>query len=329
MFVTPETEKVMITTSGVSQSRWPVEIRNSVVGKVKDSKVDIQPGTFVKKGQLLALVEDTEHKANLAQAETRVAQAELELARLRHEQTVLEKINSQQKQTPYDRLEPHVTSAKAELNAAQMALSAAQIKLDETRVTAPFDALILGKHLAPGQWLNHGELMYQLADRRFLDVRAELTQYQWQQLSGGAEINQVNITDDMGSSFVAHIRYIEPALNAITRQQGIILEITKPFDSPTPLMSGQQYKVQILGKEMNNVVVAPASVLTRNMTVWTVENGELKQEAVDLLDEQASELKFRFKSKPELHRNLVLFPLSTMLDGQAVAIEPSANSLGA
>jgi len=322
MFVSPEIDRVSIKTTGISQSRWPLEVRSSVIGKVVDSKVAIQPGTFVKKGELLAIVDDSEHMANLAQAESRISQAKLELARLRHEQTVLKQINQDQKQTPYGKLEPHVIAAKTELKAAQMAFDAAKVKSDETKILAPFDAVILDKQLAPGQWLNHGDLIYQLADRRYLDVRSELTQSQWQRLERGAGIDQINLVTNDTTAITASIRYIEPILDETTRQQGIVFEINSPFELTTAVMPGQQYEVRITGSEIKHVVKAPASVLTRDMTVWTVEEGVLKEEAVELLDEQPTRLKFRFISNPETKRNLVLFPLSTMLDGQAVVSEP-------
>ena len=52
--------------------------------------------------------------------------------------------------------------------------------------------------------------------------------------------------------------------------------------------------------------------------MWTVFEGELVLESIELLDETPDQILFRYQQYPGYERQLVQFPLGTMLSGQRV-----------
>ena len=83
----------------------------------------------------------------------------------------------------------------------------------------------------------------------------------------------------------------------------------------------KQVDVVFTGKAQANVVEAPATVMTPDHKVWSVIDNQLVLESVEIIEELPNAIKFRYINSPEKPRTLVLFPLSTMLEGQRVTTE--------
>jgi hypothetical protein len=82
------------------------------------------------------------------------------------------------------------------------------------------------------------------------------------------------------------------------------------------------------GENIENIVTAPSSALTQDGKVWTLLDGRLLLEEIELIEESSDVIKFRYINKPEINRLLVRFPLSSMLQGQEASPEFFANEAG-
>ena len=319
--VTPTTKRPNIKVTGTIKPRWKIDLIANVSGRVVKRYEDVLPGSFVKKDQVIAQIEDIDYTASLASAESRIAQAKLNLARFINEQTVAKRLENGDSTNDYRLHKPHVEAAKAELKAAQAGYQAALKRFNDTKIKAPFDAIVLDKYIVPAKQVNQGEHLYALASADAVDVEVNLSQSQWQQVVNISQVS-AEITDVEGNQWQTYVRYLSPKLNRQTRQRELFLTIDNPYKSHLSLFPDLQVNVAFTSKEYHNAVVTPATVLTRDNKVWTIQNGELKLEKVQLLEESATEVMFTFSENAELTRQVVLYPLSTMIAGQPAQATP-------
>lgn len=313
--VRPQTADITEHASGITMARWPTKLNAIVSGRVEFINTQLQPGELITKGSVLVRQQNHIYKADLASAQARVANTQLEIARIKNEQYVASK--SGKAQSAFGRFEPHLHVANSEYLAAKAAQNLAQQQLKDSQTVAPFDAVILSDHLSPGQWLNTGELQYQIAASIVVDIKVELSAQQWRRLTlqeGGAV--SVRTPDD--NTWPGKIRYLNPIMDQTTRQRSIVIEVLNPYQADTPLLPDQQVQVTFSGPALVNVIKAPASVITEDGKVWSLTEGKLQLEDIELLEEKADYLLYRYKNQPDQSRQLVLFPLSSMLQGQTV-----------
>ena len=311
----PKQVETTISVFGIVKPRWFLDIISPVSGKIHVLPDDMEVGATVNQDALLTKIVDTSYQYEFATASSRLAQAELELARFQHEQYVAKQVNGGKKLNAFGRFEPHVKYAKAELASARAQQKLAKQRLEDTRILSPFNAIILEKYVTPSQWLNEGDRVFSLAALDSVDINIDLPNSSWQKIALDTNLN-IEVIAPSGQKWPASLRYTKPTLNAQTRQRGLVVEVKRPYEGEFPLLPEQQVDVLFKGKLQNNVVVAPATVMTRDSKVWSIIDDKLTMESIELIEESEKNIMFRYVNSPKQSRALVLFPLSTMLEGQ-------------
>ncbi len=153
--VRPVTDYLEFTGNVVAYQTVPLQAR--VEGYLQ--KVLFQDGQYVKKGQLLFVIQQDTYEAKLKQARASVL---AEKAQLEHAETEYRRYaklvqEDAAAQTDVDRWRYERDSRQAALLAAQAQVELAKLNLDYTRITAPFDGR-MGRHLKdPGTLVGAGE----------------------------------------------------------------------------------------------------------------------------------------------------------------------------
>ena len=113
---------------------------------------------FVEKGEVIARLRDTEHRARLAQAaaDLRSASAQLEQAREEHQR--IEGLYQQKNvsESALDQAEADLESAEARLESAQANLEQAQEQLEYTQIRAPYSGIVIRRHVELGEVASPG-----------------------------------------------------------------------------------------------------------------------------------------------------------------------------
>ena len=143
--------------TGNTQAINTVQLRARVEGYLE--KVLFQDGDRVKKGQLLFLIQQNTYQDRLQQAKAEVMSQK---ARLFHAQTELTRYSKLLKQkaasqTDVDQWLYERDAAKAALSSAEAQRKLAQLNLDYTRVTSPFNGRIDRRLKDPGNLVGSGE----------------------------------------------------------------------------------------------------------------------------------------------------------------------------
>lgn len=316
--LTPENQHLTVGMTALTEARWVTGVVAAVQGRVKALPESLEPGSLVEKGDLLALLEATPYQAEVDSAASRLAATKLALSRARHEQSVALNVG-RSTNTPLSRHELQVEAAQAEQQAAESALAHARQQLNDTRIAAPFDGIILQRKVTPGQWVQMGELLYEIADRHSLDVRVSISEKRWQRLGDIRPGKTATIKTHSGDVWPATVRFLSPSRAQKTRQRELVLKISSPFEAANSLLPDQQVEAVFSGPERIGIFDAPASVLTADGKVWTLDdNDQLQLENIELLFQGVERVLIRFHHESERSRRVVLYPLGSMLQGQQV-----------
>ncbi|PDT31818.1 efflux transporter periplasmic adaptor subunit [Rhizobium sp. L9] len=126
---------------GRAEAFQTADIRPQVSGIIRE--IAFKEGGEIKKGDLLYQIEDAPYIAAVEQAKAAISKAE---ASVPSAESNLERyqrlVGSGATQIEYETARTTLLQAKAEVESAKAALSAAQIDLDHTKIVAPFDGVI-------------------------------------------------------------------------------------------------------------------------------------------------------------------------------------------
>jgi RND family efflux transporter MFP subunit len=135
----------LLTMSGYIINRERIEISPRFVSVVK--WIGVKRGDAVKRGDVLVLLDDTEQKARLLEAEGAVARAEaaLGIARKRFERAKAVKDRGVQSIQEYDDAQSEVRLGEAAVKQAEGQRAVAATYLDWTVIRSPIDGVVLEK----------------------------------------------------------------------------------------------------------------------------------------------------------------------------------------
>ncbi|MFA0146502.1 efflux RND transporter periplasmic adaptor subunit [Vibrio lentus] len=317
--VTPSQHQSMLTVLGITAARWPVQLKASSSAQLKWLDESVEPGNLVNKGDVLARLDTSAVDANLAQALSSLKQAELELKQAKHEQTVALKMLNPKTSSSFARREPQLLAAKANLKQAKQAYLSAQKLLEESVITAPFDAVIMKRHISPREWIEAGQVTFELAASDSIDIELPISEMHWQQVQAALTEPSITVVSRSGNQWPAKVRYVSPQVDSVTRQRQVVLSVEAPYQSKPRLFPNQQVQAVVNLGLKDNVVSVPLSAMTRDGYVWTLDsNDRLRKELVSLIGQGNQVLDIRFNQQSEQVRRVVQYPLSSMLIGKQV-----------
>lgn len=156
--VTFETAKVeqgeisnTVTATGTIEAIKTVNVGTQVSGIIQSLYVDFNDK--VKKGQLLARLDETSLKAQLDQSQASLDQAQ---AQLDFQKATYERLKALFEKTliakaDYDQAVFNYENSKAALSNAKSALERAKVNLDYATITSPIDGVVLNRAIEAGQ----------------------------------------------------------------------------------------------------------------------------------------------------------------------------------
>jgi HlyD family secretion protein len=141
----PDQSGVLLTTSGYIINRERIELSPRFVGIVR--WIGAKKGDPVKKGQVVVLLDDSEQRARVTEAEGRLAraQAALQIARTRFNRLKTLREQRVESEQQLDDAQAELTAAEAGLREAQGLLDFARWQLAWTVIRSPIDGVVLEK----------------------------------------------------------------------------------------------------------------------------------------------------------------------------------------
>jgi len=319
----PSTYQAYVSGHGEAKAHWALSLKAQVKGEITNMSEQFATGNVVKKGQVLAQIDNTEYLQAVASAKATLADAKLALQEEQDlgNQAKREWQRSGVTQAPSSPLvfrTLQLEAAQATADNAQYALQTAQRDEKNTHISAPFDAVILSRDVDLGTYVSIGNTLATLNSTDKVEISVPLSLSQWQNLASdkSGEVILSDVTTQ--NQWQGYIARFEQHLDDSSRQRSVVVALDKPFEQATPLLPGTFLAVQIAGKALNNVIKLPASAVSQEGLIWYVN------EQNTLMSIQAQKLFERgdyvYISPIEGHTNLrvVARPLVSYLNDMLV-----------
>jgi membrane fusion protein, multidrug efflux system len=148
---------IFVEAIGQTRGAEEVEVRARVQGFLES--VAFEEGSAVRKGKLLYTIDPREYEAAVSQAKGRLAQAQADLARYDQDVARYQPL-VEQNALPKQNLDTAVAQAnagRANLEAAQAAVTQAQLNLSYTKIYAPLDGIIGKTEVNVGNLVGQGQ----------------------------------------------------------------------------------------------------------------------------------------------------------------------------
>ena len=314
---------------GETKPRYELAFASEVSGRVEWLSSSFEAGSTVKKGELLAKNDTTTYEQAVTQAKSDVATATQELL---EEQRQGEQARSEwersgltgEPSSPLVLREPQLASAKAKLENAKQALVKAQQDLTNTEVRAPFDSVVVSRDVQPGSYLNAGSSIATLYSTDRIEIEIPLSEQQWANLPKSTQQGDITwkatITDSTGSvEWQAQVERSYQYVAQNTRQRSVVLVVDNPLDQAQPLFPGTFVTATISGAEVDNLWQLPASALSQQGEIWTVDSqGMLTKSQATTLFERDDHI-YVEPTQSEAAVKVVMRPLSNFKVGMKVS----------
>ncbi len=310
--------------------------RSQVATKIKGSvqRINVQVGDRVKTGQIIAELDIDRLKleADLKAADVIQARAKWNSAKatrdlLQQELKRLEKLKRSAafSQARYDdkrqeivRAEATVEETAAALKRARSSRDLARMDVKDASVSAPFDGVVILKHVSPGAYLNPGSSVVTLLDDGNVEIEADIPS---NRLSGVAPGSVVNVRIGSSSIVQAAVRTVIPDENPLSRTRAVRL-IPDTSKIKSKLVVNQSVVVEVPEGQAREVVAVHKDAIVNRQSgtiVFVFNNGRVRPTNVQIGEAFAG--KFEILSGLEPGQQVVVTGNELLRPGQPVRIK--------
>ncbi|HJU09500.1 MAG TPA: efflux RND transporter periplasmic adaptor subunit, partial [Candidatus Binataceae bacterium] len=311
-----------------------ITVGTKILGQIIEEP--IEEGRHVKKGDLLARIDDRDYQAQLRQAyaDRELAAANLKLARAklaRERALFAQRVVSQDQ---IDVSENAFLVAEANLNRAQAEIAYARFNVGQCEITSPINGVVLKKYRELGDTINYGgdieagggtTDIVQLADTEDMRVEADISENDIAKVIMGMPATVV-LDAYPDRSFDAHVVKIYPEAD---RQKGTLeveVRIVKPdLTIVRPEMSAKiTFMAGATGPQRRPIVLIPKNAAIKSggeTFVWAVTDGNARRIPIILGRELETGLEVR--SGLAGGETIVVTPPGNLRDGEPVTTKPA------
>lgn len=214
-----------------------------IVSEIDASVVSLpfDEGSYIKKGDLIAKLDDSQLSAEVNRAEALYTQSQAAYKRIKS-------IVDQNAGAPQD-----LDDALANLQVAKANYELAKAREEKTRIIAPFSGIIGARKVSVGAFLRTGQEITQLANLNEIRVGFSAPERYLANLKRNAQVI-VSSSTFPGYELKGRIISIEPMLDSETRNVNVVARVKNPDRKFRPGMSAN---VDVILKEMPNALTVP------------------------------------------------------------------------
>jgi len=294
-----------LNASGYVVAQRKAAVASKVTGRLVEMLVE--EGSKIKKGQVIARLENDDTLAAVDQAEANLsaarfnlkqAQAELHDAELtydRNKELTAEGLISQSifdsSEARYKKASASVEAAEAAVRAQEAALRSAQVSLEYTLVRAPFDAVVLTKNADAGDIVtpigaaaNAKSAVVTIADMDSLLVEADVSESGLYNVSVGQPC-EIQLDAFPDSRFRGELHMIVPTAD---RSKATVMVKVRFLDKDSRILPEMSAKVAFLSRQVKpeerkpRMVINPAAVMDRKgrKTVFVIKDDRVVEKDI-------------------------------------------------
>ncbi len=292
-------QTVRIRATGTVIPAQQITLRSRVAGEVVEvSSEFIEGGSFAKNETLLS-IDPMDYELALEQKKAALAEAEYQLKLEEGRRDIAarewELLDLGAEASDTDRelalRIPHLKSRTAKRDAAEADVQKASLDLERTRLSAPFNAVVVERKANVGTQANTQEPLAVLAGSDTFYVRASIPveQLKWM-VCDPEKGSKVWINRPTGDPRPGRVIRLESSLEEKGRTARILVATQKPLEGKNPLFINEYVRIEIEGRTLNNTYKIPRSALHDDRRVWlATPKGTLEIREVDVAWRDAEE----------------------------------------
>jgi len=270
------------------------------------SDVFIAGGTF-KKGDVLATLEQDDYRTDLKLAEAELAQAKAAL----QEEIARGKVAEQEWRSvssvappELGLRKPQLAKEQANVKASEAKLERAKRNLERTKITAPYNGIVVERNIDLGQFVAAGTMLGTVYSTDTAEVRLPIpdSDLMFVDIAGqSSDSAPVFLSASVGGikrTWQGKLVRSEGILDTNSRVVYAIVEVQDPYNLKSshgaPLRFGQFVEAEITSRQNEALIVLPRSILRLDNTVLTVnDNREIDIKSVEVARTTAKEVFIR------------------------------------
>ena len=231
-------------------------------------RVAVRENDRVRQGQLLALLDTTEYALEVARAQAALEQAEAQYREfiLFDDQIADEAVRAER---------ARVARAKSGLDAADVGLRQARLRLDRTRISAPFSARAASVKVVVGQNVRPGDEIMTIVDLDPIKVEVQVLESEIGYLAAGRRAS-VTFAAFPGERFLGTIATVNPMVDQQTRTAKVTVQLPNPDGRILP---GMYARVALEARRFEDRILVPRSAILerdRRTMLFVLEDGLAK-----------------------------------------------------
>ncbi len=279
--------------SGSLHARKAATLRAEVGGPVLEVKID--QGQPVKRGQLLARIDDValQDQLQAARSAARVAESALQVAASEEERSEKLAKGGVITRRDFERAQLARHQAQAQVADAQSRLALVREQLGRTRIIAPFEGVVSERQVNAGDVVQPGSALLTVVDPTSLELDASVPAEYAGRIEAGTPV-AFRLPGRGDQTFSGEIERINPAVDPSTGQVRIYVTIPNVRQS---LLVGlfAQGRVASESKEALALPLDALDLRTTSPSVLRVRDGKVERVpvTVGLRDDVAQQLEVR------------------------------------
>ena len=280
-------------------------------------KIYVDYNTEVKKGDLMAIIDQTQILASLEEAKARLSSAKESLAsadvsyrlakknyeryQALYEKDYVSKVNLEEYELAYVNAKSSLNSAQANVVQAQSNLDTAEKDLSNTKIVSPIDGVVLTRKVSEGQTITAGfstpELFVVAQDLTKMQVEAKVSEADIVKIQPGQEAD-FTLDGYVGEKFKGVVRqvrtnYVDTSDSTTTSSSSTTYTVIIDVDnSDLRLKPGMTATLTIRTQDKKDVLLVPNEALRfspstnankyENTGVWKMNPGMQQPHRVDV-----------------------------------------------
>jgi RND family efflux transporter MFP subunit len=300
--------QINIFGNGTVQPEQEVTITLQVNGVINKVAPGFTAGAFFRKGELLFAVESIDYELAVERAKATLIRAENEITIIESKAVVARqewerlKLEGEKEPNPLIVYEPQYEDAKASRAAAAATLKQAELDLQRTRITAPFNCMVRSEEVGIGKYVRAGNNVALIAsvDAAEIVVPLQLDDLRWLSIPRQANSEKgsnANVRLEVGANLYQWQGQLVRSLGEVdmkSRMAQVVVRVDDPFSLRTEgrpqklnLELGMFVEVVFQGVTLVDVVEIPRAALRENSTLWVMDSDQkLKIVPVEIVRQQ-------------------------------------------
>lgn len=285
-----QAHRVVVRAMGTVVPARHIQLASRVSGEIVRVSPALVPGGRFKAGEKILLVDPRDYQFAVQQHASALAKTQSDMRLEMGQQSVAKReyellgkeVTAEDKDLVLR--QPQLATARAAVSAAQASLDKARLDLERTKVVAPFNATVQSRDVNLGSQISVGTPLASLVgtDEYWVQVSLPVDQLKWIDIPGtnseqGSTVRVHHETAWAAGAFrTGTVERLMTELEPQGRMARLLVAVRDPLalkSAPTqrhPLILGSYVRVELVGREVPDVVRVPRTALRDGERVWAM-----------------------------------------------------------